>query len=355
MNKFWGRARFCVPFCIVNLILMFVVTLNVRAESLINRPPMDTNQRVNIYVDLNDESESRFLGIDVYKIAEIVDDEFRYIYPYSELGLTEFKRLGRDGDKYLVSQEIMDFIETNNVTATNHFNCFKGTGEIRNLETGVYILVQNGDDKNASLNSIMLVEAPKWDRESEEYLYDIHVQPRWERVTWFSFRPEVIYPLLQVVSLMICLALCLFGPRIIRGAFTCVVAITGGILGMETGRHFESSFIAMMIFFLLFSFVALGMLSFISMVVRDMFNKELIYKFLQQKQFWIVPCVGAALFAVFTYLWFIPQIYLAAAIFVILSVLGTYLQYLKKDEQIIFYTYDDLIKLEADDEDAKGE
>ena len=89
------------------------------------------------------------------------------------------------------------------------------------------------------------------------------------------------------------------------------------------------------------------------MLFDSILKKALLYDFLQKKQFWIVPLLGAFLFSFFVHLWYISSLPVVLGIFIALSGLGIYLRYLKKDEQIIFHTYDDLLLLKREEEEKR--
>lgn len=344
-----GRARFCVPFYIFNLIMMLLYTgvvANAKAE--LKRPDINTQEPVSITVDLQDDSASRFMGISLYRIASVVDNEFVYDEKYSGLELTEYKRLPRMADKMDMAIELLDYIDEMNIKPTATMSLRHGTGTVSGLEPGVYIAVQNEEDFNASLSKILLVDAPTWSADNEEYMYDIQLFPKWEKEVWFSFRPEVIYPALKVAALIICLALCLFGPRIIHSVIYCVVALLGGLVGMQIGQSLNCSYHMLMILFMSSAFIALILFMLVFQAEDNVAKKNRFAEYLQKKQFWIVPVTGAALFAAATYFWFVHTEWVAVTVFAALAILGTYLQYLKKNEQIIFHTYDDLIEMKLE-------
>lgn len=328
--------------------LYFFVSAPVYAKKIEEKPDILMDEPITLIVDL--ENESRFLGMDVYQIAEYKDGTFSYIEPYNELDITPYRKLSRGTEIDNVAHVIEEYIIENQIEPTAQISCKKGIGKANGLKVGVYLLIQNDSDHNAMINKSYVVEAPMWADETEEYLYEIHLFPKWKQVVWFSFRPEVVFPLMKVFTLMICLALCIWGPRIIRNAFLSVIAMLSGLLGMKMGMAINGSFLALMLFFILFAFIGLGLMLFILMLFESIIKKVMLYDYLQRKQFWIVPLIGAVLFSYFTYSWFIKNIWIVTLVFVALSILGIVLQYLKKDEQIIFHTYDDLLLLNREGE-----
>lgn len=330
------------------ILLCLLGSAPVYAKKIVEKPDILPDEPITLIVDL--ENESRFLGMDVYQLAEYKDGAFSYIEPYNELDITPYRKLSRGTEIDNVAHVIEEYIIENQIEPTAQISCKKGTGKANGLKVGVYLLIQNDSDHNAMINKSYVVEAPMWADETEEYLYEIHLFPKWKQVVWFSFRPEVVFPLMKVFTLMICLALCIWGPRIIRNAFLSLIAMLSGLLGMKMGMAINGSFLALMLFFILFAFIGLGLMLFILMLFESIIKKVLLYDYLQRKQFWIVPLIGAVLFSYFTYSWFIKNIWIVTLVFVALSILGIVLQYLKKDEQIIFHTYDDLLLLNREGE-----
>lgn len=345
----WGALSFGALFLLP--ILSFFLLISVNAKEKEEKPDILIDEPVSISVNL--ENESRFMGVDVYQIAEFSKGEFLYLEPYSNLDITPYRKLTRGADIADTAETIADYIEEKKIEPTASINCKKGYGKAENLSVGVYLLIQNEDDCNARLKKINVVEAPLWSEETEEYLYEIHLFPEWERVIWFSFRPEVVFPLMRVIALLLCLAICIFGPRLIKNAFFGATAMLSGLLGMKLGMMINGSFLALMLFFVLFAFIGLGIVMFLSILSDRILKKAYLYDFLQKKQFWIVPLMGAFLFSYFVHLWYISSLPVVLGIFAALSGLGIYLRYLKKDEQIIFHTYDDLLLLKREGEEKR--
>lgn len=345
----WGALSFGALFLLP--ILSFFLSISVNGKEKVEKPDILVDEPVSISVNLEDES--RFMGVDVYQIAEFRKGDFCYVEPYCNLDITPYRKLSRGSDIADMAETIVDFIEAEKIEPTAEINCKKGIGKAENLSVGVYLLIQNEEDFNASLKKTYVVEAPLWSEETEEYLYEIHLFPEWERVIWFSFRPEVVFPLMRVIALLLCLAICIFGPRLIKNAFFGATAMLSGLLGMKMAMVVNGSFLAFMLFFVLFAFIGLGMVMFLSMLSDSILKKAYLYDFLQKKQFWIVPLLGAFFFSFFVHLWYISSLPVVLGIFIALSGLGIYLRYLKKDEQIIFHTYDDLLLLKREEEEKR--
>ena len=346
-----GALTARVSFFVIILGLFF--TMRTEAKTIQDRPDIKTDENVTIAVDLQDES--RFLGINVYQIAEYRDGEFVYTKTYEALSLTPYRRLTGKAEMADMGNAVAAYIEEERIKPTATIQCKKGTGEVGKLPVGVYLLMQNDDDCNASLNTVTVVEAPTWSDETGEYLYELHEYPKWERVIWFSFRPEVVYPLLRVCTLVLCVLLCIVGARLLRNALFIGSALFCGFIGMKMGEEVNASFLALMLIFGLFAFLGLGFMQIILMIIRDLIKRDRLYRILQKKQFWIMPVIGAGLFSYLIYLWFAIDIWICVTIFGLLALLGTYLQYIRKDEQIIFHTYDDLLRLKRSDENDTTE
>lgn len=335
------------------IISSLFLTIRAEAKTLQDRPDIKADENVTISVDLQDTS--RFLGIDVYQIAEYRDGEFVYTKTYEALSLTPYRRLTGKAEIADMGSTVASYIKDEKIKPATTIQCKKGMGESGKLPVGVYLLMQNDDDCNASLNTVTVVEAPAWSDETGEYLYELHEYPKWERVIWFSFRPEVVYPLLRVCTLILCVLLCIVGARLLRNALFIGSALFCGFIGMKMGEEVNASFLALMLFFGLFAFLGLGFMQILLMIIRDLIKRDCLYRILQKKQFWIMPVVGAGLFSYLIYLWFAIDIWICVTIFGLLALLGTYLQYIRKDEQIIFHTYDDLLRLRRSDENDMTE
>ena len=84
-----GALTARVSFFVIILGLFF--TMRTEAKTIQDRPDIKTDENVTIAVDLQDES--RFLGINVYQIAEYRDGEFVHTKTYEALSLTPYRRL----------------------------------------------------------------------------------------------------------------------------------------------------------------------------------------------------------------------------------------------------------------------
>jgi hypothetical protein len=113
--------------------------------------------------------------------------------------------------------------------------------------------------------------------------------------------------------------------------------------------QFEAQFMWYFVIFLVFAFLGTGITWGIISVISSPLKKIRAHKALRKQLFWITSLIGAILIGLILHnivfhKW-LPSIGIAAGI----GILGCIVQRLKRDREVRFYTYDDLLKLEEGD------
>lgn len=333
-----------------NILLMMTVIvvflcfpLSIKAENAKEEiPTIDENRRVSISINLDDNS--RFMGISLYRIADYKNNRFEYLDSYNKLDIPKYYKLSREADKKAAASVISKYIKENNIQPDYDVKLTGGKASISDLGIGVYLIMQNDNDENATLKDFILVEAPKLI--DEEYQYDFILKPKYTKKIWFAFRPEVVYPITIVIGMLIGLIMCIFGAKVFRSSFMLACFILMGLVGMHLGRRINASFLALLVFFILFAFIGLALVMFLDAAFIAPFRKTKAAPKAQRAGNYLTAIIGAALFSTLLYFFVLPQIMITSIVFAGLGISGLIIQYLRRDKYIIFYTYEDLIATE---------
>lgn len=336
--------------------LLGTIYSTVKAEN--PKPEVDLDQNVEISVNLEDDS--RFMSVDLYRIGEYNGEEFVYLSNYLQLVDKDYYALDTEKEKDASVAVIAKYIKEHPEIKTDFTLKVQGEAKTKELPLGLYLIIQNEGDHNSELRKNIVVEAPLYDEKENIYLYDIPLYPKWDRTIWFSFRPEVVYPLSIVILLGICLLLCLFSTRMVRSLGMTSIFILAGLLGMKIGMTVTMEFIWLMMFFVFFAFMSVGILWMLASIIGGSVKKSVAIDSVKKKMYWIVPVLsgGAGSFIIYNYVskawWF----YIAIPAGVVL--IGEIIQYKRKDKEVVFHTYEDLIELpimplESTEDKTEGE
>lgn len=310
---------------------------------------IDINEKINITVDLKDNS--RFMGINVYQVGTYDGQKFLYKDEYKALVDRDYYNINRESEKQADVEKFYEYLDENkDVIPTAKMEVRKGFGKIEGLPLGIYLLRQNEEDKNARLTSNILVEAPQISLTLNRYIYEIDVLPRWENVAWFSFRPEVINPLITILGLIICFLLSFFGSTMFQSLFYSASFLFLGLIGFNLGKDFLSEYIWLMVIFLISAFIGIGLLwMVIGLIAKIKFSKR-ISRFLRKQLIWITPIV-AFYFASQIIKNNISENFIFSIIIpAVISASGMVVQFVRRKHIKVFYTYDDLLNLKRTDE-----
>lgn len=307
-------------------------------------PQVDMSQKATLAITLEDES--RFMGVDIYQVGEHDGTEFKFFPQYRDLVDKDYYALDSERQKSESCQLIEKYIKKNaDIKADYSVNIVNGEAKLQELPLGVFIVVQNEGDHNAQLRKTLIVEAPLLDEEQNIYLYDIELYPKWDRTVWFSFRPEVVFPLVIVLLLIICVLLCIFSTRMVNALMGLTVFLLAGLGGMKLGMVVTGEFIWLLVFFVVFAFLGLGIVGAVFGMVNRPIKKLGLNKVIQRQLVWIIPIFAGIAGGYIVYSFVSTKWWFFAAIPGAVVVVGEIIQYLRRDKEVIFYTYDDLLKL----------
>lgn len=307
------------------------------------------DQTVSISVDLEDAS--RFMGINVYRIGYFDGEKFCYTDELRPLVDRDYSYITSDENKYKDCEVFLEYFETlGDSAAEAKIPVVKGVGSVDGLPVGLYIIQQSGADCNASLREYTFLEAPTLS--NSEYLYDIHLYPRWDREVWFSFRPDVVSPLFVIVTLFLCVLTAFWGAKLFRGLFYGACFAFFGYLGYLVGCEFVPDFLWLMVVTMIAAFVGIGLLWGVFTVVQGAFFSRKIKKIFSGHLFWITPIL-ACLVAIYVIRKELSEnLVISIVIPVTVSLMGLITQFIKRNEEKVFYTYEDLISMKRVDEEA---
>ncbi|MBP5554699.1 MAG: hypothetical protein J6X94_07495 [Lachnospiraceae bacterium] len=319
-------------------------------------PVYDPTQPVDIVINLEDET--RYMGVTVYRIGDYDGERFTYIPEVLSLVGKDYYKLSRGADIKAHAATIASQIQGTNLEGQN-VSVVSGVGTIEDLTGGLYLIVQNKADHNASIDVPYIVETPQWSEETMEYMYDVRFFPKWEREVWFTFRHEVIYPFVMGALLIFLVIYSLMGGRILKAVLSVLAFFACGYVGMiESCEYFgiESDFLWMFVFFMIFAFVGIGVLWIIVAVISAIFRKIHGTELIRKNLFWITAFSGSA--GVFFLLsrYILTDRYICGVIAVIIGTVGCMVQFFGRKKQACEYTYEDLYRIKvkevSDDERA---
>lgn len=310
---------------------------------------IDPGQTVDFTIDLEDAS--RFLGISVYLVGEYDGEHFVYNEAVRDAVTKEYYLLSRAADKYAAARSIETYIKENKSLApVAEVSVQNGVGTAKRLPVGLYLFVQNESDFNGQLTTAFLVEAPSYSTKTEEYLYDIRLFPKWERTVWFSFRPEVIYPLGIVLILLGCVLLALFGAKMIRALILLAMFGAFGYLGLRLAMRITGEFLWYMIFFVSFAFLGVGLLYGLYALTLQRVISGRVKRAVHRQMYWFTPILACAI-ACFTVKTRISEDMLFWLIIPAgVAFVGFVIQFIGRKDIRNFFTYEDLLLMERPDE-----
>lgn len=313
---------------------------------------IDVDQEVSITINLEDET--RFMGVDFYLIGTYSNGQFQYDDLYESLVDARYTARNDDGERAEDLGVFLKYIKENDVEPTSVMRIRNGKGVIEGLPVGLYIMIQNELDYNAQLKKNNIIEAPTLSSDNTEYMYDIVLFPRWDRTVWFSFRPEVVNPLMSVLILLMCVLMAFFGAKIFRSLILIVAFFISGFVGFKYMSNYISDYLWLMVVFLLLAFVGVGILLFVVSVLTSFLVKRKLINMLTKHLIWITPVLALVISVITLRANISTECLYSICIPVVVAVLGTIYQFFKKNEIRNFYTYDDLIAMEIID-DKEGD
>lgn len=341
-NIFMNRMIIGIVCVVILLITMSGTWMSVSAAE--EKPLVDMDQEVEISILLEDES--RFMEVDLYLIGEYKEDEFRYLPAYRELVDKDYYALDTDRQRDESVETIAAYIKGgNDIMPDVNLQITNGVGKTNEIPLGLYLIIQNDGNHNSELDKNIIVEAPLYDEEQNIYLYDISLYPKWERSIWFSFRPEVIYPLEIILLLGICTLLCIFSTRLVRSLCFFATFLLAGLVGMQVGLSMTKEFIWLMVFFVVFAFLGVGILLLLLGILGGLFKKSKFVDFMKKQMIWIVPILAGVAGGYIIYEYIAKEWLYFIVIPAVVVIIGEIIQYTQRDKEVVFHTYEDLIDL----------
>jgi len=346
MKMFWNKAV-CIKSMVAGVLifgfLISAMCCYAQADNIV--PEVDMNQKIDISIFLEDES--RFMEVELYRIGQYDGDKFTYLTQYRELVDKDYYALDTVKQKDASVKIIANYIENHKDIVPDASLCVvKGEGKTKDLPIGLYLIIQNDGNHNAELDKAVLTEAPLFDEIQNIYLYDICLYPKWERSIWFSFRPEVVYPLETVMLLTICFLLCIYSTRLIRSLGFLTIFLVSGLLGMRLGMEITKEFIWLMFFYVGFAFLGIGLAWMIFAIAGGALKKSDKFGIVKRNMYRIVP-VFSGLFGGYILYRFVSKAWWCFVLIPSVTVcIGEVVQYIRKDKETVFYTYEDLLKLQ---------
>lgn len=317
-------------------------TADAPAEETEGDTEVDPDKTAVIHVEL--EKENAMMGVSVYQVGKWTEDGFSYIQPYADLVTRDYYLVNTQNELKKQIRTVAEYIEKNGAQESGRIKVADGTGASAELPVGLYILIQNADGSNAKMDEPLYVEAPAYSASTGTYLYEIHVYPKWEASIWFSFRPEVVYPMILICALIICAFLCLFGARIIRSLFVAALAILSGLAGFQLGMKYTNSYLVSMVAFVFLGYIAVFILFYCFSYTKKKRKRTNAITTFEWVLVYATPVIGAVCAGFLIYHYLSGEIWFYLAIPAVVAIGGLLLQIRNTKNRRIFYTYDDLIE-----------
>ena len=312
----------------------------------------DPTQEVDIVINLEDESTR--MGVTVYRIGDYDGHLFKYTEEIKALMPKDYYKLSREGDILSAAQEIAAMIGKKITIEGVDVSIYRGVGTAEDLTPGLYLVVQNKAESNATLDTPYIVEAPEWSEDTLEYMYDIRTYPKWEKAIWFTFRPAIVRVVVIASVFLFCVSLCLIGGKVLRivsfGTMFVLCGYTGTVIANQI-EQFESNFLMQFFIFLIFAFLGMGLIWIVLSILSVPVRALKLHKFFKKRLFWVAPVIGATGIGYILTTYMTVGLSRSIIIATVLGVLGCILQGLRKKREITFYTYDDLLRLKPGDEE----
>lgn len=328
--------------------LIFVCTITFMCCSDLNKvaaEDIDIDSKVDITVDLEDDS--RYLTVDVIKIGSYDGTYFTFEDEVKEYIGKDYYRLSGVSEIKQSAISLAEVVSDMNLLTTT-VKVESGKGTASDLDVGLYLIVQTADDKNAKIEYAYIVEAPAINEETGEYTYSIVTTPEWDKVVWFTFRAEVVRPVVMVISIILLIFLCFLGDGAIRVVFPGGAFILCGYIGMKLASNtnlFRTEFIWQFVIFMVFAFLGTGIAWGVMSVLLVPLNSVGLHSIYRKNIFWITAFLGAlGIFYILDMKLHI-DFWIGIAAALVCGIGGAVFQYLRRNKEVEFYTYEDLMKL----------
>ena len=342
--------------CAILLCFIFPCIKSAAAGNENEKPEFNPDESVDIVIDLQDDT--RFMTLTLYRIGDYDGERFAYTDEILRFMEKDYYKLSRETEKQSAAEVLSGLIPKETEPESFHVWVSGGKGEAEGLTSGLYLVVQNKKDQNAVLEKPFIVEAPGLSEDKTEYLYDVRVFPKWDREVWFTFRKEVVHPILIAAILALLVALCLVGAKSLRVVLVGSSFALSGLFGMTLVSFidgFEYNFLWFFVVFLIFAFLGVGIMWGIITALSAPVKKIHADSFLRKNLFWMTALAGATGMFYLMYRFLLGNVMLCAVISVSAFILGCILQKLQQKNEVHFYTYEDLIRMSPKEEDILDE
>ncbi len=180
----------------------------------------------------------------------------------------------------------------------------------------------------------------------EDFILEI---PKWEGEIVFS--QELITLILVIIALITGVLLCFWGYRYFKTIALILVGCICGFIGYRIGEGMTSNLVLQMCIFVMFTFVGVCMLFFLSILWVWLLDKLKIRSFIQRTLHIIASLSGALMVGGITYFRVYQNLLVVVIIAGVLAIAGIWYGMRNVKARRVFRTYEDLRKLKPLTED----
>ena len=339
----------CMGICMLSVPVK-AETVSEEAEAA--TPVYDPMQPVDIVINLEDES--RYMGVSLYRIGDYDGERFTYTAQILELVDKDYYKLSRESEIIAAAESLAAIVRKDDSFEKTDVSIVDGVGVAEDLTTGLYLIVQNRADRNATLDNAYFIETPGWNEETLEFMYDVRYFPKWEREAWFTFRNEIVYPMVIIFALVSLAIFCLLGNKILKFALAIAGFMICGYYGMIVSAKYleiEANFLWLFVLFIVFAFVGTGVVWIITSIISAIVRKLKITDIVKKNMFWLTAVTGAIGVFFILYKMVLNNLYRSIVIAAACGAIGILVQYVSKGRELRGYTYEDLYRIQLKDKE----
>lgn len=167
--------------------------------------------------------------------------------------------------------------------------------------------------------------------------------PEWEGTIVFS--REVITFVIVIIALIAAVAMCFWGFRYFQTLALILLSCICGMIGFHIGERMTSNTVLQMCIFVIFSFLGICLLYFLSLLWSSFLSKLKIHAFVQRSLHIIASISGALVAGILTYIHVYKNPYIVIAGTLLLAIGGSWYGIRSATANRVFHTYDDLYKM----------
>lgn len=163
---------------IVLVLLVFSLLVSFAAGAAAVEQP-DLDRKGSISITMTHKGEPVSGGkLTLYRVGyPAVDDDYNYFFVYTK----EFEKCEvpiDDPSTEKVAKALADQVRRHSIPGTGKTIAKDGTVNFRDLETGLYLLVQHTPAYGYNAVSPFLVSVPQYQEESGHYVYEVDASPK---------------------------------------------------------------------------------------------------------------------------------------------------------------------------------